>query len=271
MGGQRLLLGRPALRRARVRLLRTVLRRKTKDPHRALQQLERGSASATLWIFLGIVVETGGVVWFVRNWGEALIAVIGNALIGYGLILEYVLILRAIVASGAADREASLKVANAIARAAEADTRALDAQLALEKFKAPRRLTTEQRTQISEKLRQFGGQEFTGSVVPGLADALPLWRQIAGSLRDANWTLVNPASTSIDQFVPVALSATTRPGVGILYSPLGWTSVPNLHTHAEKLAEALNEEGIDAFAWPAHGSGVEINPNAIRIEIGPKS
>ena len=120
-----------ALRRARVRLLRIILRQNTKEPHKALKRLERGSANATLWIFLGIVVETGGIIWFTRNGADAGIAIVGNALIGYGLIAEYVLILRAVVASNAVQRDADLKVANAEARAAEANQRAIEAQIRL--------------------------------------------------------------------------------------------------------------------------------------------
>jgi hypothetical protein len=147
-----------APRRARVRLLRIVLRQKTKDPHRALKRLERGSANATLWIFLGIVVETGGVIWFARNWTEAFIAITGNALIGYGLILEYVLILRAIVASGAADREAALKVAEANSRAAKANAIAARAVLELEELKKPRRIDFNNFKQIMDDPRALRGK-----------------------------------------------------------------------------------------------------------------
>jgi hypothetical protein len=125
-----------ALRRARVRLLRIVLRQNTKEPHRALKRLERGSANATLWIFVGIVVETGGVIWFARNWAESLVAIVGNALIGYGLVLEYVLILRAIVASGAIEREARLKVAEANARGLEARQTAEEARRETEQLRS---------------------------------------------------------------------------------------------------------------------------------------
>jgi hypothetical protein len=166
---------------------------------------------------------------------------------------------------------ATKTAAQANERAAEARKQAAEAQLAFEKFRAPRFLTAEQLAGISEKLKRYAGQQFTGAVAPGIGDASPLWRQIARALRDAGW--VGPPSDS-----PAAIPAITRPGIVVMFSTATFVaeaSVPfdveaSVMVRAEALSSALNEEGIDAVSFPARGSAMEANPNAIRIEIGPK-
>jgi|HubBroStandDraft_3_1064219.scaffolds.fasta_scaffold106321_1 hypothetical protein len=157
-------------------------------------------------------------------------------------------------------------------RAAEANAQALEAQLALEKFRAPRMLDGAQRARIAEKLTRYAGQQFVGAVAPGVGDALALWSQIAGVLRQAGW--VGPHSDA-SAGIP-ATTAITRPGVVIMFSTATFVAEATSATgtsimvRADALASALKEEDIDATAFPARGRGVEATPNAIRIEIGPK-
>src|SRR5580700_1925114 len=115
-----------APRRAKARLLRSVLGKKINEPHKALKKFERVSADATLWIFLGIMLETGVVIWFVRDWRESLLTVVANGLIGFGLIREYVVILRARIATATIKRDADRKVAEAALEAARANERAAE-------------------------------------------------------------------------------------------------------------------------------------------------
>jgi hypothetical protein len=68
------------------------------DPHQALEALERWSGRATLLIFAGILTEMALVVYFRHE--EWLGSFVANALIGIGLIAEYIVIVRTIVASG---------------------------------------------------------------------------------------------------------------------------------------------------------------------------
>lgn len=189
-------------------------------------------------------------------------SITADILIAVGLILEYVVIGRAIVATGDANRESDEKVA-------AANARALEAQAELARFKAPRMLSPEQRARISKKLGQFSGQQFVGSISQGVGDAWLLWNQIVGALREANWVLISPSGLAVGE-PPAGIPAMTRSGLSISYWVKTWVSSPSIHIHAEALAAALVDEGIDAFAWPAHGNAVESNPDAIRIEIGPK-
>jgi hypothetical protein len=155
------------------------------------------------------------------------------------------------------------------AQTAEANARALEAQAELARLKTPRMLSPEQRARISEKLRQFAGQQYAGSIAPGVADSWPLWNQIVGALRDANWVLIPPTGLAGGE-PPAGIPTMTRSGVRIFCWAVTWMSSPSIKANAEALAAALIEEGIDALAWPAHGSTVESSPNVIRIEIGPK-
>jgi hypothetical protein len=140
----RTMISRMASRRTKARLLRVVLGQKIKDPNKALKNFERISADATLWIFFGIVLEIGILilVWFCngKNGWEIFGSITANALIGYGLIREYVVLLRAMIATGAIKRQSDRKVAEANDRAAKADL----ARVELEKQLAPRMLNQEQ-------------------------------------------------------------------------------------------------------------------------------
>jgi hypothetical protein len=61
--------------------------------------------------------------------------------------------------------------ADANARAAEATQKALEAQVALEKFKQPRLLSADRTRAMAEKLSQFAGTRFDGSVSAGDTEA----------------------------------------------------------------------------------------------------
>jgi hypothetical protein len=121
------------------------------DPHQKLESLERWSARATLAILLGIFIEIGSLFWFQHDPVERLIGVIANALIGIGLVVEYIAILRAIVASGDANRESDEKIAEANERAAQADL----ARAELEDKLRPRELNQAQWDFIQELTGQF--------------------------------------------------------------------------------------------------------------------
>ena len=204
-------------------------------------------------IIVGLVVEIAAVFILRKPFLEGVLTIVSNVLIVAGVWGERILEKRA------------KRAGDGIV--AEANARAFEAQAALEKFKAPRRLSPEQRARIGEKLKQYAGRQFVGSIAPGVEDARNLWRQIAGALREANWT---PPPSVVGEAFPAGLSAMSRTGVHVLYWVGAFVSSPSIQVHAEALASALNDEGIDALAWPAHGSSVEATPNAIRIEIGFK-
>lgn len=143
---------------------------KKNDPHQRLESLELWSGRATLLILLGIVIEIGLIFWFPRNPSETLGALAANILIGIGLIVEYVVILRAIVASGEATRLSDEQVAKANARASEANAiaaqaneiataarhRTVSLELLLEverQQRAPRTLSDQQKSALVSELK----------------------------------------------------------------------------------------------------------------------
>jgi hypothetical protein len=126
---------------------------KKSDPQQKLETLERWSARATLLILLGIVIEIGSLLWFSHDPAEMLVAVTANALIGIGLVVEYIVILRAIVASGEAQRLSDEKVAEANAQAAEANRARAELEVKLQ----PRSLNQEQWDLIQGLRGKFDG------------------------------------------------------------------------------------------------------------------
>lgn len=99
-----------------------------KDPNQRLEALELWSARATLLILLGIFVEIGLLFWFHKTIPERIGSTVANTLIGVRLVVEYIVILRAIVATGEANREADEKVAAANVIAEQARKDAADAR-----------------------------------------------------------------------------------------------------------------------------------------------
>lgn len=121
---------------------------KTSDPDERLALLEGVSAWATLAILAGIVVEIW-LLWFAPPiWSERIWSTTANALIGAGLIAEYVAIRLTIVASGQSKALADLKIAEAVERAAKADL----ARVRLEVKLSGRRLSADQSAKLSDAL-----------------------------------------------------------------------------------------------------------------------
>lgn len=109
-----------------------------------LERLERWSARATLIILAGIVGEIGALWYFDHSLEDRISGTLADAAIAIGLVVEYFVILRAIVATGDANRESEENVAEANARAGEANARAEEARARtaeVEKLTAWRRIT----------------------------------------------------------------------------------------------------------------------------------
>jgi hypothetical protein len=82
---------------------------------------------------------------------------------------------------------AQAAIAKAGVQIAEANARALEAKLALEKFKQPRLLSEPQMLAIAEKLKPFAGTKFDAAVIPGDPEAMMLVASIAAALELAGW------------------------------------------------------------------------------------
>jgi hypothetical protein len=152
---------------------------------------------------------------------------------------------------------------------AKANAQALEAQLALEKFKAPRAISVEQRNRIVEEMKQFAGQQYFGMVASEVADAWNIWREIGLSLELAGWKRLAPPGLAVTQYGPPAgIPLAPQPGVMILVSAAHDTPSENMRLYgvAKALAAKLTDESIIAGA----GFAADLQPNTIAIVIGPK-
>jgi hypothetical protein len=150
---------------------------------------------------------------------------------------------------------------------AEANAQALEAQVALEKFKAPRAISVEQRNRIVEQMKQFAGQQYFGMVASDIADAWDIWREIGLSLELAGWNRLPPPGQTAKQYGPPAgIALAPQAGVMVLSSIQNAPSENmRLYRVAQALAAKLTDESIIAGAGFA-----DLQPDTIAIVIGPK-
>jgi hypothetical protein len=150
----------------------------------------------------------------------------------------------------------------------EAKERAAQAELALEKYKAPRSISVELRNRIVEQMKQFAPQEYMGRVSAGSYDAWDLWREISLALELAGWKRIPPIPpVGQPPYGPPATTAlAAMPGLLIWYpalNPIAWNGI---RPRAEALAKAIRDggNGVLANAGPMTDSS-----STIVIEIGP--
>ena len=93
-----------------------------------------------------------------------------------------------------------LEAAKANERAAEANNRAQQAALALEKYKAPRRLTAKVKAKIASDLKSFGGTTFVMSAVG--PEPIDLAIDTADALAAAGWQWKDCYSSGIATNLP---------------------------------------------------------------------
>jgi hypothetical protein len=155
---------------------------------------------------------------------------------------------------------------------AEANERAVQAALALEKFKAPRTIVPEQGARIIAAVKGFAGTSFDMAVIQGDPEATYFLRQLANILGTASWTWVEFNHPS-GPFMTVAKFPDT-PNFGYL-ARLGIS----IEMHSEKaaefsgaakaLADALNAEGITAATGNEPTQDIP-NHDAMHIIVGKK-
>jgi hypothetical protein len=137
--------------------------------------------------------------------------------------------------------------------------------IALETRLAPRAISSQQRDRITEKMKMFAGQEFSGRVASGSEDAWDLWGQISLALELAGWKKLPPvppmATPPYGQ--PATITMSAMPGVMIWFPAVGWNDI---HPRAVALAEALRDNGNGVLAAPGPTAD---NSKIIIVEIGP--
>lgn len=144
---------------------------------------------------------------------------------------------------------------------ASANERAAAAELALERYKAPRELSNGQLEFLSRSLASFKGQKFCLVTYDDQPEAMALTEMIRKALRAAGWN---------DQGKLASLAAGT---VGI-YVDFNSKEPEAEHRKnaAETLADSLSRFGIPAIARDATNDpwGPQQNSQIIGIEVGSK-
>ena len=163
---------------------------------------------------------------------------------------------------------ARLSAAAEISRAAiaEANARAVEAQLALEKYKAPRSLSPLQQSAITEAMSPFAGVGFVFSVQTD-PEPIALMEQIGKVLTDAKWQWL-PAEG------PIVWTSPGKPQASIIaFSGISIQIDDSLTAQVGPaviaLNEALNEVGIES-STKRIVDGTEPVRTAIHIYVGKK-
>jgi hypothetical protein len=172
--------------------------------------------------------------------------------------------------------ESIRQAAEANQKALEAEARASEAQLALEKFKTPRSLSTEQQERITAKLKLLAGTPYDLTGIPfdfsiqQDPECIPLMGQIGSTLKAAgmNWEQWRGKTPRMPVF--------TQPGMpqaGIivftgLMIQIDDAKTPEWGAAVNVIWHTLKSEGIEADRMRIT-DGTE-TPNAIHIYIGRK-
>jgi hypothetical protein len=153
----------------------------------------------------------------------------------------------------------------------EANARALEAKLALEKLKQPR--TLEKRIEVfAQQLKPFTGTRFDAAVIPGDPEAAVFFSHVTAALEAAGWKWIdwNPPGGGL----MMVFTIPGKPNVG----QLGFFGV-TLQVHpehaatlkraAEALGLALIAEGIEASLDVTASDNIP-NKDTIHVIVGKK-
>ena len=156
--------------------------------------------------------------------------------------------------------------------AAEATARAAEAQLALEKFKAPRTLAPEQIGRIVDKLKQFSGTEYdftVSSIDPEILDFVLTLELV---LSTAGWTELD-WNGNAEKLIRGGKQPLIREGASVTNVVIGVQidQPPKLFEFALALSDALEAEGVTATAKKLIRHEMSsTNANAIHLMVGRK-
>jgi hypothetical protein len=196
------------------------------------------------------------------------VGLISAGLLGLGFVAGLI----SVGLSWKANGELQKEIASVNAQAAEANRSAAESQLALEKFKAPRTLTPEQRGRIVDKLKQFSGTEYditVSSIDPEILDFVLTLELV---LSTAEWTELDWKGNA-EKLIRGGKQPLIREGVSVTNVLIGveQDQPPKLFEFALALSDALEAEGVTATAKRLIRHEMSsTNANAIHIMIGRK-
>jgi hypothetical protein len=152
---------------------------------------------------------------------------------------------------------------------AEANARADEARLELEKFKTPRDFPTEKQSLLTEKMRKFSNIQFDTGVASPDPEHLFLLKQITEALEKAGWTAVawhGPGLTIGDENSDRAIGLASVAGIAIFVNP---DSKTELWAAVAELTDCLNDAGLSTHNGRMAVSG-NTNADTIHVMVGRK-
>lgn len=125
------------------------------------------------------------------------------------------------------------------ATVAEANARAAEAQLALEKLKTPRTLGHDRQQFVIAAVKRFRGQRYRAAISQGADDGLAFWESLYVTLEKAGWIYLPAGGPSIGS-PPAGIPIAAIPGVEIRFDP---AKESELAPAALALGNALHADG----------------------------
>jgi len=157
---------------------------------------------------------------------------------------------------------------NSRARQLQTRRRALDAELALEKIKAPRLIGEEQRQRIIKKLRSFSGMRFDFAVRPD-PEPQSFTEQLAATLQASGW--IRQAKQNAGSLV-ITIPGKPPAAIATGFSGLG-AEIDNSRVSewGEVLASLVGAFSAEGFPMRSNvASDGTAPPDAIHIFVGSK-
>jgi hypothetical protein len=178
----------------------------------------------------------------------------GDWLIVIGVVFEFTFGFVAFASSGALDTQRQYEIATLRAETAEAN-------LQLERLKTPRSLSPEQQQRMVMKLKPLRGQKFS-LAYSGEPEQFDLLASIKSVLLASNWVEMPPRFSAIT----LGPDASMAFGIGVIVQ-IAPTADPVVRNTADKLATALNDEGIASKAEEDSRVG---DPASLNVLVGSK-
>lgn len=232
------------------------------DPQSRFEHAESWSGYATILIFFGIVCEAALLLIFPgrRSGFELWGAFAADLAIGMGLIIEYVCIIATIKASGQLKAESDAKLAEALDRASNAESKLVE-------FRTARRMlmTNKARSEVVNKLQRFSGTNFDGGVSSFESEQVDILWDLEEVLSLAGWQQLPWPRPDITRSLRPAAGLVAAQNVEIQLDP-SWrlAGLPA----AGALIDALNDIGIEAREAPFNTPNT--NVQAVHVVVGPK-
>lgn len=161
--------------------------------------------------------------------------------------------------------ESRERVAELGKETAEANKRAKEAELALEKFRAPRKFDPDRRAQFIETLKPFARTAYDVSTYG--PDSVEFALHIAEVLKDAAWDLRNWTGGGSTTILP---AANRYAGNVVLFGVDIRGYNPKLTEAVNVLVKVLKDAGFDEIRGDIREPALTSEANMIHIMIGPK-